>query len=444
MTAHARFSPSASHRWMHCPGSLALETIFPVERTSSKYAAEGTAAHQLLEMVLTDGLEATDYQGLEITADGYKFTVTKEMADYVQTVADHVRRYVDAGWTMLAEQRVEFSQTIGVPESFGTADIILVSPDGKHVRVEDLKYGMGVKVMAYEITGYRQDVDPDGNEIGEPILHGNPQLMAYACGVFETFDLLYGPFETVTLTVHQPRLEWIDEYECTAEDVVAFGKEMAAAVKRVQAQTENAQKGREHVTDLHPAEDACRWCPVKLQCTAHDRHIEKMMWDTATEFPVIGDEDSVAALGLPELPTADRLGDVYAHLGMLRDFISTVEAEVHKRLTEGAEVIGADGKPMKLVEGRRGARAWEDEEQAEAALTGVLSEDKAYVPRKIITASAAAKLLDKKATKQMWKDVFEPIIKQPPGKPTIALGSDPRPACEVGASEEDFPEVFTE
>lgn len=426
MTAHARFSPSASHRWMHCPGSLALETIFPVERESSKYAAEGTAAHQLLEMVLTDGSKATDYRGLEIAADGYKFTVTEEMADYVQTVVDHVRRYTDAGWTLLAEQRVEFSQTIGVPESFGTADIILVSPDGKHVRVEDLKYGMGVKVLASEGDG------------------GNPQLMAYACGVFETFDLLYGPFETVTLVVHQPRLDWIDEYECTAGDVVEFGEKMKAAAQRVQEQTENAQKGREHVTDLHPAEDACRWCPMKLQCTEHDRLIERQMWDTATEFPVLGDEDSIAALGEPVLPTADRLGAVYAHLGMVKDYVAAVEAEVFKRLSNGEQVIGADDKPMKLVEGRRGNRAWVNEEQAEAALVGVLSEDKAYSPRKIITASAAAKLLDKKATKAMWEDVFEPLIKQADGKPTIALGSDPRPPCQSAASEEDFPEVFTE
>lgn len=426
MAAHARFSPSASHRWMHCPGSLALETLFPVERTSSKYAAEGTVAHDILERTLVSGKDSREFIGVEVEADGFTFTVTKEMADYVQTVVDHVRRYADAGWTVLAEQQVEFSQTIGVPESFGTADIILVSPCGTHVRVEDLKYGMGVKVLASEGDG------------------GNPQLMAYACGVFETFDLLYGPFETVTLTVHQPRLDWIDEYECTAEDVVTFGKEMASAVKRVQAQTENAQKGREHVTDLHPAEDACRWCPMKLQCTEHDRLIERQMWDTVTEFPVLGDEDSIAALGEPVLPTADRLGAVYAHLGMVKDYVAAVEAEVFKRLSNGEQVIGADGKPMKLVEGRRGNRAWVSEEQAEAALVGVLSEDKAYSPRKIITASAAAKLLDKKATKEMWKDVFEPLIKQADGKPTIALGSDPRPPVQHAASEEDFPEVFTE
>ena len=44
---HARFSPSAANRRIHCPPSLLLEEQF--EEGESVYAAEGTAGHALAE-----------------------------------------------------------------------------------------------------------------------------------------------------------------------------------------------------------------------------------------------------------------------------------------------------------------------------------------------------------------------------------------------------------
>jgi hypothetical protein len=125
---------------------------------------------------------------------------------------------------------------------------------------------------------------------------------------------------------------------------------------------------------------------------------------------------------------------------LIEDWCRAVRSELGKLVAEGQEVIGPDGRPFKYVEGRSAGRSWTNAQAAEAALVGQLG-PKAYKPQEVITAPVAAKLLDKKATKALWKDMFEPLIKKAPGKPVLALGSDERPPYSGAALANDFEET---
>lgn len=92
---HARFSPSAANRRIHCPPSLLLEEQF--EEGESVYAAEGTAGHALAEHLIRKHLKqrttrptsefALDYQERRerINREWYE-----QMEKELQMVSDEV------------------------------------------------------------------------------------------------------------------------------------------------------------------------------------------------------------------------------------------------------------------------------------------------------------------------------------------------------------------
>jgi hypothetical protein len=172
MTAHALLGASKAHRWMACPGSIALEHDLP--DTPSPHAEEGTRAHELAAAWLEQRFEA------------FK-NAPDEMEENVRFYVEYVRREA-VGHQLLIEQRVDYSDVIGAPNSFGTADCIILA--GDTIKIIDLKYGMGVRVDAEE----------------------NEQLMLYALGALETFGLL-GGFTKAKLVIVQPRLNHISEWE---------------------------------------------------------------------------------------------------------------------------------------------------------------------------------------------------------------------------------------
>ena len=410
MSQHALFSPSAAHRWITCPGSFAYPGNTE-DSESSVYADDGTASHHFAALLLSGGQDAESNLGASITINGKDYMLDEERADFIQVYLDACRQLA-FGKLHFVEHWVDTSEWLGEGQG-GTVDFGVIDPDV--ITVADLKYGMGEKVEAFYTL-------PDGTVVP------NEQLGIYAAGLLRDAQLLgYTPTHA-RLMVVQPRLGHISEYIFDVIDILALmQRAKAAAATAIQALVSQPAAAQQWMS---PGEKACRWCKAKSECPA----LQKWASDAVrADFETITEPKDIA-------PVSD-LSAAMRAVPLVRLWCDAVEASAIEHVQAGESVIGSDGQPMKFVEGKLGKRRWSvDPGQVEAALVGQLG-DKAYEPRRIITAPAAGKLLDRKKTKNLWTDIFAPMITRSPGRPMLALGSDPRPVFTGSADVAEFEET---
>lgn len=392
MTAHARLSASGAARWLACPPSVKLEGNFP--DTGSVYAAEGTLAHSVAE------LKVRKYAIEPMSTRTFNARLNKlkkhelwqpEMDGYTDEYLDYIKAEMLSYATkpfVTVERRVDFSDV--VPGGFGTADCLILA--GNVLHVIDFKYGKGVPVEA----------------------EGNPQMRLYAYGAVRAYALLYS-FDTVKMTIFQPRLKNISEAEMSVDDLRHWAQEEVKPVALL------ADKGE---GEYNPGPH-CKFCRAKAECKA--RADACMALVPAAEDWQEKSKGTVKAAGLY---TPEELAEYLKKGALLKDWYSDITEHALALCLNGVDVPG-----YKAVNGRN-SREFSDLDAAFGVLTANGVDEAVLYERRPLTLAQAEKVVGAKT----FKELVGAYILTKPGKPTLVPASDKRQAITNEVKAED---VFT-
>lgn len=390
--AHATLGASSAHRWMACPGSIRLGTGIPSR--SSRYADEGTAAHQLAERCLRlshpERTDAAYFVGAKETVRGAEWEVTEEMAESVQMFLDAVRGAHQPGDTLLMEQRFDLSAIH--PGMFGTNDACVLSPARGVLHVFDLKYGKGHAVEA----------------------KGNPQLRYYGLGALMTAQA--PGIHTLVLTIVQPRAPHRDGPIRSETIGVLDLLEWTADLKAAAVATEDPAAPVR-------AGGWCTFCPAAGTCPAlHDRALTEAVADFGGA--------AITVPASPEMLTVEQIARLLDSADLIDTWLGAVRAHALHLAESGHTVPG-----YKLVP-KRPTRRWIAPEQVAQALSalGVPSGD-IYKEPELRSPAQIEKLLPKDLGRNAKDRAahLAPLVESVSSGVNLVPESDPRGARQASA-----------
>lgn len=224
------FSPSASHTWIHCTASAALNA--EKERISSKDADRGTLLHDFCYKNYDEEYDFINFDTLDADADAARkaLKMAWELSDMI-----------DDPETTQREVEVKVHEA---EDCFGTADLVMYSRRDKHLLVADYKFGYG------EVRAFM-----------------NPQLLIYALGARRLFAQT--GIDQITLAVIQPeRGDKPDLFTLSQAELNAWMNETFFPAY-------HAIKSGKGV--FVPGETQCKWCPSRRDCPAFTNEIVDLL-----------------------------------------------------------------------------------------------------------------------------------------------------------------------
>lgn len=392
--AHSVLSPSAASRWTTCTASVPFIHLNSWEGRDSAESREGTRAHDLAEMILKGEMHSPP-EGFE------------QLSEYVDLCRSLHNRW---GGHILVEEKVKLFYR---KENKGTMDFGLVSTN--RICTVDLKWGKGVAVGA----------------------HRNKQLAIYTMSFLEEIQSFYGFADDtpVDIFVCQPRCADEDAGGCwstTVGELRAFCEtEILPHVLKIDRAFEAISGGADFLSEVEfrPSVDSCRFCPAKQNGKCSHR-ITQAFAPLLPEAPdpidvleVLPDTEITPVIPDMRLVSDNQLLSIFLRIPELKAVISGVIETIKMRAVLGDPVPGT-----KVVEGRKKNTAWVDESHAFTQLSTLFPEGTALRKETLKSPKAISEMAKK--DKNLLAKIKE-LTHRAPGKPSLALESDKRPAIST-------------
>lgn len=369
--AHAKLSASGASRWATCPGSVQMEKGIPDKE--SVYAQEGTLAHEMSELKLKHYLDPKGFGKRKLNAAIKKLKENElyqaEMESYTDNYVDFIKEKAlsfPSNPYIEIEKRVDFSRW--VDGGFGTCDCVLIH--GSTLSIIDLKYGKGVPVSAEQ----------------------NEQLILYALGAYDAFNLIYN-LDKIELNIVQPRINNFSTWEISLTELLLWGDYF-----KVQAEKALGGNG-----ELVPSAKACKFCKARDICTARAENNLSL--------------ESEIKLKPNEIPK-DKLYEYISRGEDIAKWVADLKAYALDMCLKGEDVKG-----LKAVAGRT-SRSWINQDEAiNKLIEGGI--DEAIIYDKVPLTLAK---LEKALGKQQFTTLVGDMVVTSEGKPTLVFENDKRPA----------------
>lgn len=384
---HAKLSPSAAGRWLNCTASVALCAQVP-KKNNTFFASEGTAAHEIAERSLVERKSPYLFLGETVKVDNDIFEVTEDMVDAVSVYVLEVMKYASKKYnptiqdSFYVEKKVNLDW-LGMKGVYGTIDCVLPDTSQRTLHIFDYKHGAGEPVSATE----------------------NKQLMIYALGALGQFDV--NNFDFVNLHIIQPRCydSGVSEYIISVKNLLQWAEDvLVVAVKEI---SENPK----YVANP----TVCKWCPAKHLCPE--------LFNVYGSVSCVQEKtkDINTAVSLPDVTTMtkEQIATVIANKKLVETFMEEVSSYANARALSGETFPG-----LKLIQGRKGNRAWEND----SLVTNAFEEkygDKIF-SKKLLTPKQMESILDYGDL-----EVAKQFITQSEGKIYLVPESDKGKAINV-------------